>query len=70
MRLAVNTDWVNFRGAWAVHLLLILVGKVTIDMAPITRTMSWTVALQLYLGVRVLLPYFPPLACCLTMFSL
>ncbi|KAI0029919.1 Orm1 type endoplasmic reticulum protein [Vararia minispora EC-137] len=39
----LNAEWVNRKGAWAIHVVLIVVGKVVIDTIPgITQNMSWT----------------------------
>ncbi|CAD6929216.1 unnamed protein product [Tilletia controversa] len=38
-----NADWVNHKGAWVVHIVLILAGKILLDVVlGITQDVSWT----------------------------
>ncbi|KDQ08285.1 hypothetical protein BOTBODRAFT_166173 [Botryobasidium botryosum FD-172 SS1] len=40
----INADWVNQKGAWVIHPLLILTGKVLVHSIPgITQEASWTI---------------------------
>jgi len=46
----INADWVNYKGAWLIHVVLIIVGKILVDIVPgMTQVMSWTIVLQGYL---------------------
>ncbi|KAI9464296.1 Orm1 type endoplasmic reticulum protein [Russula earlei] len=39
----INAEWVNRKGAWMIHVVLIATGKVVIDAIPgITQNFSWT----------------------------
>ncbi|CAO1620412.1 unnamed protein product [Sympodiomycopsis kandeliae] len=38
-----NADWVNYKGAWVIHIVLILFGKILIDVVPgMQQDLSWT----------------------------
>lgn len=38
-----NADWVNYKGAWVIHVVLILFGKIIIDVIPgMQQDLSWT----------------------------
>lgn len=46
----MNVEWVNYKGAWMIHLVLILTGKMVLDTIPgMTQEMSWTFVNLLYL---------------------
>jgi len=46
----INADWVNMKGAWLVHPLLVFCGKVVIDTIPgMNQEISWTLTNLLYL---------------------
>ncbi|XP_006456759.1 hypothetical protein AGABI2DRAFT_78399 [Agaricus bisporus var. bisporus H97] len=48
--LNINADWVNAKGAWLIHVVLIISGKVVIDTVPgMTQEISWTVVNLFYL---------------------
>ncbi|MBW0505455.1 hypothetical protein O181_045170 [Austropuccinia psidii MF-1] len=39
----LNAAWVDYKGAWLIHLVLIFFGKILIDIIPgITQDVSWT----------------------------
>lgn len=39
----LNADWVDYKGAWVIHLVLIVFGKILVDIIPgITQDVSWT----------------------------
>ncbi|CAH7688727.1 ORMDL family-domain-containing protein [Phakopsora pachyrhizi] len=39
----LNADWVDHKGAWIIHLVLIIFGKILVDIIPgITQDVSWT----------------------------
>lgn len=51
----INADWVNFKGAWLIHVVLIVLGKVFVDIIPgMSQDLSWTLVLQGYM----LISYF------------
>lgn len=46
-------------GAWLIHVVLILCGKICIDTIPgMTQQISWTLVNLMYLAVR----YLPPIS--------
>jgi len=46
----MNAEWVNRKGAWILHPVLILAGKIIIDTMPgMTQQISWTVVNLCYL---------------------
>ncbi|OCF37280.1 hypothetical protein I316_01189 [Kwoniella heveanensis BCC8398] len=51
-----NADWVNAPGAWMIHPLLILLGKMLIDAIPgMTQDVSWTIVNLGYITVSFLI---------------
>jgi len=51
-----NAEWVNRKGAWLIHLVLILSGKVCIDSIPsMTQESSWTTVNLTYLMLSYLM---------------
>ncbi|KAI0310420.1 putative ORM1-unfolded protein response protein [Amylostereum chailletii] len=51
-----NAEWVNRKGAWAIHIVLILAGKVVIDTIPdISQNISWTTVNLSYLALSYLM---------------
>ncbi|KAH9816930.1 ORMDL family-domain-containing protein [Melampsora americana] len=39
----LNADWVDYKGAWVIHIVLIFFGKILVDIIPgITQDVSWT----------------------------
>jgi len=52
----LNADWVNSKGAWSIHIVLICVGKIVIDTIPgMTQQISWTMVNLLYLTLTYLM---------------
>ncbi|KAF9442544.1 Orm1 type endoplasmic reticulum protein [Macrolepiota fuliginosa MF-IS2] len=48
--LNINANWVNAKGAWLIHVVLILTAKVIIDTIPgMTHEISWTLVNLIYL---------------------
>ncbi|KAI5476868.1 ORMDL family protein [Pseudohyphozyma bogoriensis] len=46
----VNADWVNYKGAWLIHVVLILSGIVLLDIIPgMTQDLAWTIVNMTYL---------------------
>ncbi|EPQ59194.1 Orm1 type endoplasmic reticulum protein [Gloeophyllum trabeum ATCC 11539] len=51
----VNAEWVNRKGAWLIHPVLIVAGKILIDTLPgMNQQVSWTLTNLLY----IILSYF------------
>jgi len=51
-----NADWVNHKGAWVVHIVLILTGKILVDVVPgITQDVSWTIVNLGYMTLTFLM---------------
>ncbi|KAJ6616216.1 ORMDL family-domain-containing protein [Mycena sp. CBHHK59/15] len=52
----INADWVNAKGAWLIHVVLICVGKLIIDTIPgMTQQISWTLVNLFYLALSYLM---------------
>ncbi|KAF8638541.1 hypothetical protein AX17_002084 [Amanita inopinata Kibby_2008] len=52
----INADWVNAKGAWLIHVVLITGGKIIIDTMPgMTQQVSWTMVNLLYLALSYLM---------------
>jgi len=52
----INADWVNAKGAWLIHVVLIILGKIIIDTVPgMTQQISWTLVNLLYLALSYLM---------------
>lgn len=48
-------DELIFQGAWLIHVVLILLGKIIMDIIPgMTQQISWTMVNLCYLAVRPL----------------
>ena len=46
-----NTSWVNYKGAWVIHFVLIAVAKITFDLIPgMTQDLSWTLTNLSYMA--------------------
>ncbi|KAL7282663.1 Orm1 type endoplasmic reticulum protein [Trametes coccinea BRFM310] len=55
----VNAEWVNRKGAWLIHPVLIFAGKVVIDTIPgMRQEISWTLVNLLYLGLSYLMFHY------------
>ncbi|KAF9464802.1 Orm1 type endoplasmic reticulum protein [Collybia nuda] len=51
-----NADWVNAKGAWLIHVVLIIFGKIIIDTIPgMTQQISWTLVNLIYLAISYLM---------------
>ncbi|KIM25512.1 hypothetical protein M408DRAFT_55402, partial [Serendipita vermifera MAFF 305830] len=51
-----NAEWVNHKGAWLMHPILILVGKICLDIFPgMTQQASWTIVNLGYLAISYLM---------------
>ncbi|KAM0756657.1 Orm1 type endoplasmic reticulum protein [Meredithblackwellia eburnea MCA 4105] len=54
-----NADWVNFKGAWLIHVVFVIIGKVLLDLVPgITQDQSWTVVNLGYLAVTYIVFHY------------
>ncbi|KXN89432.1 hypothetical protein AN958_05594 [Leucoagaricus sp. SymC.cos] len=54
--LNINANWVNAKGAWLIHVVLIISGKIIIDTIPgMTQEISWTLVNLLYLTLSYLM---------------
>jgi hypothetical protein len=52
----INADWVNAKGAWLIHVVLIIIGKIVIDTIPgMTQQISWTLVNLFYLALSYLM---------------
>ncbi|KAF8806303.1 Orm1 type endoplasmic reticulum protein [Phlegmacium glaucopus] len=52
----INADWVNAKGAWLIHVVLIICGKIIIDTVPgMTPQISWTLVNIFYLALSYLM---------------
>ncbi|KIL70319.1 hypothetical protein M378DRAFT_156424 [Amanita muscaria Koide BX008] len=52
----INADWVNAKGAWLMHLVLITGGKIIVDTLPgMTQQISWTLVNLIYLALSYLM---------------
>ncbi|KAJ7591443.1 Orm1 type endoplasmic reticulum protein [Mycena floridula] len=52
----INANWVNSKGAWLIHVVLICIGKITIDTVPgMSQQISWTLVNLLYLALSYLM---------------
>ncbi|KAG5648760.1 hypothetical protein DXG03_000108 [Asterophora parasitica] len=52
----INADWVNAKGAWLIHVVLLFFGKLVIDTIPgMTQQISWTTVNLVYLALSYLM---------------
>ncbi|KAF8622161.1 hypothetical protein AX15_007279 [Amanita polypyramis BW_CC] len=52
----INANWVNAKGAWLIHIVLITGGKIIIDTLPgMTQQISWTLVNLFYLALSYLM---------------
>ncbi|KAG8947298.1 hypothetical protein FRC04_010874 [Tulasnella sp. 424] len=52
----VNQEWVNRKGAWLIHIVLILGGKLLFDLIPgVTQNISWTMTNIAYMLLSFLM---------------
>ncbi|GAA5922990.1 ORMDL family protein [Sporobolomyces koalae] len=55
----VNAEWVNYKGAWMIHVVLIALGIVLLETVPgITQDVTWTTANLGYLFVTYILFHY------------
>ncbi|GAA5835303.1 hypothetical protein JCM3766R1_004747 [Sporobolomyces carnicolor] len=55
----VNAEWVNYKGAWMIHVVLIAFGIVLLETVPgITQDVTWTTANLGYLFVTYILFHY------------
>lgn len=55
----VNAEWVNRKGAWLIHPILILGGKIIIDTIPgMRQEVSWTLVNLFYLSLSYLMFHY------------
>lgn len=55
----VNAEWVNRKGAWLIHPILIFTGKIVIDTIPgMRQEVSWTLVNLLYLSLSYLMFHY------------
>lgn len=54
--LNINANWVNAKGAWLIHVVLVFMGKIIIDTIPgMTQQISWTLVNLIYLNLSYLM---------------
>ncbi|GLB34143.1 putative ORMDL family protein [Lyophyllum shimeji] len=52
----INANWVNAKGAWLIHVVLIFFGKLVFDTIPgMTQQISWTAVNLFYLALSYLM---------------
>ncbi|KIJ69800.1 hypothetical protein HYDPIDRAFT_142411 [Hydnomerulius pinastri MD-312] len=52
----INANWVNAKGAWLIHVVLVFMGKIIIDTIPgMTQQISWTLVNLIYLALSYLM---------------
>ncbi|BGO92909.1 hypothetical protein NBRC10512_006075 [Rhodotorula toruloides] len=55
----VNADWVNYKGAWLIHVVLIGLGIILLETIPgITQDLAWTIANLGYLFVSYIIFHY------------
>jgi len=54
-----NAEWVNSKGAWLMHIVLILGGKLLFDLIPgVTQDLSWTLTNTAYMALTFLMFHY------------
>ncbi|KDN44872.1 ORMDL-domain-containing protein [Tilletiaria anomala UBC 951] len=54
-----NADWVNYKGAWVIHVVLILLAKILLDVIPgMHQDMSWTLVNVGYMGISYIMFHY------------
>jgi len=54
-----NSEWVNSKGAWVIHIVLILGGKLLFDLVPgVTQDVSWTLTNIAYMALTFLMFHY------------
>ncbi|KAN0097107.1 ORMDL family domain containing protein [Tylopilus felleus] len=52
----INANWVNAKGAWLIHVVLVFTGKIIVDTIPgMTQQISWTLVNLIYLALSYLM---------------
>ncbi|KAF8138879.1 ORMDL family-domain-containing protein [Boletus edulis] len=52
----INANWVDAKGAWLIHVVLVFAGKIIIDTIPgMTQQISWTMVNLIYLALSYLM---------------
>ncbi|CEQ38930.1 hypothetical protein JCM21900_004856 [Sporobolomyces salmonicolor] len=55
----VNAEWVNYKGAWLIHVVLIMLGIVLLETVPgITQDLTWTIVNLGYLSVSYIIFHY------------
>ncbi|TCD70011.1 hypothetical protein EIP91_005261 [Steccherinum ochraceum] len=55
----VNAEWVNRKGAWLIHPVLIIAGKIVVDTIPgMRQEVSWLIVNLCYLGLSYLMFHY------------
>lgn len=51
-----NAEWVNMKGAWVIHVLLIVIGKILLDIIPgMGQDMSWSLVNLGYIAITYIM---------------
>ncbi|PWN53152.1 Orm1 type endoplasmic reticulum protein [Violaceomyces palustris] len=54
-----NADWVNYKGAWVIHIVLILIAKILIDVIPgMEQDISWTLVNLGYMALSYIMFHY------------
>lgn len=54
-----NADWVNYKGAWVIHVVLIVIGKILLDVIPgMEQDTSWTIVNLSYMALSYLMFHY------------
>ncbi|UZJ55096.1 hypothetical protein CBS101457_004416 [Exobasidium rhododendri] len=54
-----NADWVNYKGAWVIHVVLIMLGKILVDVVPgMEQDTSWTIVNVGYIAISFLMFHY------------
>ena len=54
-----NADWVNYKGAWVIHVVLIVAGKILLDAVPsMGQDTSWTIVNLSYMALSYLMFHY------------
>ncbi|KAK4995526.1 sphingolipid homeostasis protein orm1 [Elasticomyces elasticus] len=54
----LNSEWVNAKGAWLIHPILILLLKIALSTLPISQETSWTLTNLLYIAGSYLMFHY------------
>jgi hypothetical protein len=55
----LNAEWVNSKGAWIIHFVLILIGKILFDILPgVSQETSWTLVNLSYMAGSYLMFHY------------